>query len=222
MPLDRPGDHPDQVLRGGRVGTDVAVGPGFEAEGGHLLLAGDSQDDDRLVGPPCPVAADQVHRVQFTRLVADQHGVVGFVAEPGQPGRTTEGLLKLDLRPAFVSKRLRQPPAGPRTAGNIEDSHPRGDGFPRRGKRSFRRTFDGSTHESLHAPGNEIGRSGGRTLANSPVGVNRSRLGPQKLAQYRRALGVVVGMAHRRHGHRGTRHCGGRCPPYGYSCRPPT
>ena len=65
VPLHRPGDDPDQVPRGGGVDADVAVGPHFVAERGHLLLALHAQHDDRLVGPARPIALDQVQGVQL-------------------------------------------------------------------------------------------------------------------------------------------------------------
>ena len=111
MALDGPGEDPDQVPRGGRVGADVAVGPDLVAERRHFLLALVSQDDDRFVRAACAIPLDQFKGIQFARLVADQHGVEGLVAEPGQPGGSPDRLLRTTSEALSAAKAsANQPP----------------------------------------------------------------------------------------------------------------
>ena len=123
--LDRPGDDPNQVARGGGMDADITVGADLVAQGGHLLLALLAQYDHRLVGPAGAIAFDEVQGVQLVRLVADQHGVEDFVVEPGHPVGAAHDLFQDDLRGAVAGQGLGQPPARPLPRGDVEGLDPR-------------------------------------------------------------------------------------------------
>jgi alkanesulfonate monooxygenase SsuD/methylene tetrahydromethanopterin reductase-like flavin-dependent oxidoreductase (luciferase family) len=137
MPLDCPGGDPDQVSRRGGVDADVSVGPDLVAERGHFLFALVTQHDDGFLGAACPIALDQFHGVELTRLVANQHGVERLVSQSRYPVGHTDRFLQHDLRRTIGGKRLGQPSAGPLPRGDIQHPHHRRHPKPGR-RRHFR------------------------------------------------------------------------------------
>ena len=107
MSLDRPGDDPNQISRGGGVDAEISIGPDLVAQCGHFLFALSAEDQDRLLGPACPISFDQIQGIEFAGQVADQHGVENFVPQSGQSGRRAQGLFQLRPARSYRPKVLR-------------------------------------------------------------------------------------------------------------------
>ena len=75
VPLDSPSDHPDEASRGRRVDTSIGVGPKLVALSRHFLLTLGAKHHDRSVGHAGPIPFDQLERVEFARLMADENRV---------------------------------------------------------------------------------------------------------------------------------------------------
>lgn len=107
--LDRQHNNPNQMPRRASVNAHIAVGAGLVAEHGHFGLGRRAQHDDRLFGPAGAIAFDQIQGVKFARLMADENGVVDFLAEPLHPGRLAGDFFKQDFGRAVGRKGFGQP-----------------------------------------------------------------------------------------------------------------
>ncbi len=77
-----------------------------------------------------------------------QHGVEGFITEPGEPGHAPDRLVQLDLRRAVAGKRLGEPTTGPLPIGDTKGPHFGGKHPPSGQQRILRRSVDTHVHRT--------------------------------------------------------------------------